>query len=124
MCIGTAGARPLELLASGRFRALLKDLGEQYDRIIIDSPPLHAVSDAIMLSGSADAVIYVVRADATSRTQATKALQRLQHNHANISGVVLNQVDIRKAASGGYSYDGFYDYFDYSAPGSPKLSGK
>lgn len=124
LCIGTASARPLELLASGRFRALLKDLGEHYDRIIIDSPPLHAVSDAIMLSGSADAVIYVVRADATSRTRATKALQRLQHNHANISGVVLNQVDIRKAASGGYSYDGFYDYFGYSAPGSPKLSGK
>jgi succinoglycan biosynthesis transport protein ExoP len=121
LCTGTAGARPLELLASNRFKVLLEKLGERYDRIIIDSPPLHAVSDAVMLSSNADAVIYVVRSDATSRVRVRKALQRLQHNHANICGVVLNRVDIRKASNSGYSYDGFYDYFDYSAPGSPKL---
>lgn len=123
LCTGTAGARPLELLASSRFKVLLEKMSERYDRIIIDSPPLHAVSDAMLLSSNADAVIYVVRSDSTSRVRTRKALQRLQHNHANICGVVLNQVDIRKASNNGYSYDGFYDYFDYSAPGSPKLLG-
>lgn len=123
LCTGTAAARPLELLASGRFKTLLEKLGGHYDRVIIDSPPLHAVSDAVMLSSNADAVIYVIRSDSTSRIRTSKALHRLQYNHANVCGVVLNRVDIRKASNSGYSYDGFYDYFDYSAPSSPKLLG-
>src|SRR5690606_32949220 len=62
---GAVPPNPQELLASARFSECLKEWAQTYDRIIIDSPPTMAVSDALLLSKKADAIVYVVKSDST-----------------------------------------------------------
>jgi len=113
---GTIPPNPLELLASNRFKAVLKSLENHYDRIIIDSTPIQAVSDSLMVSKHARGVVYVVKADATSDRMIKNCLKRLREVDAPIIGVVLNQVDIKKSARHGYEdYEGYYDHYGYSA---------
>jgi succinoglycan biosynthesis transport protein ExoP len=110
----TAGAvppNPLDLLSSKRFEALLKSLREKYDRIIIDSAPTQAVSDSLVLSSKADALIYVVRSDSTPANIAANGLERLAKVNAPIIGAVLNQFDAEAVAKyGGYGGAGYYGY--------------
>lgn len=111
----TAGAvppNPLDLLSSKRFDDLLQKLAEKYDRIIIDSAPTQAVSDSLVLSTKADALIYVVRSDATPANVAKNGLERLARVGAPIIGAVLNQFDANAAAKYGYygSGSGYYGY--------------
>lgn len=112
---GTVPPNPLELLSSPRFAKVLEVLGGHYDRIIIDSPPTQAVSDAIVLGTFADALIYVVKSEATAVPLVVKGVGQLLQNNAPVTGVVLNQVDIKKAKRYGYSYGGYYDYYGYSS---------
>ena len=87
-------------------------LQSHYDRIIIDSAPTQAVSDALVLSSLADAVIYVARADSTSVSLVKGCLKRLNDVNALITGVVLNGMDMDR--KGAYSdqyahyYGGYY----------------
>ena len=111
---GMVPPNPLELLSSPRFGKLLEYLRSKYDRIIIDSPPIQAVSDAMVLATHADALIYVVRSEHTAIPLVERSVGTLLQNNAPITGVVLNQVDIRKAKKQGYSYGGYYDYYGYS----------
>lgn len=113
---------PLEMLSSRAFLNTLKILKDRYDTIIIDSPPTHAVSDALVLSYFADSVIYVIKAASTSARLAEKGLDRLAQENAPLRGVVLNQVDIKKSLQNGGRFDGFYDYYDYSALPNPDKS--
>jgi succinoglycan biosynthesis transport protein ExoP len=108
---GTVPPNPLDLLSSPRLAELIDLLKGQYDRIVIDSPPTHAVSDSSVLSLLANAVIYVVKSDATDITLAQKGVGQLLQGNAPLTGVVLNQVDIKKAQ--GYGYAGYYDYHGY-----------
>ncbi|MBW2536092.1 MAG: lipopolysaccharide biosynthesis protein, partial [Deltaproteobacteria bacterium] len=98
---------PLELLSSQRFADLLDQLAEQYDRVVIDSAPCQVVSDALMLSRRASAVVYVVKADATPYHVAQRGIKRLHEYGAPLLGVVLNQVDTAKATR----YYGKYGYY-------------
>ena len=112
----TAGAvppNPLDLLSSRRFEALLSELSQQYDRIIIDSAPTQAVSDSLVLSTKADALIYVIKSDSTASNVAANGLQRLMKVGAPIIGVVLNQFDASVAARYGYYGSGAYGYYGY-----------
>lgn len=111
---GLIPPNPLELLSSRRFRDVIQQLAEQYDRIVIDSPPTLAVSDALVLSTIANAVIYVVKSDATAFHSARNGISRLQRVKAPLTGVVLNQVNLSKATKYG-SYYGYYDYYGYKA---------
>ena len=116
MHAGTVPPNPLELLASNRFKAVLKSLENHYDRIIIDSTPVQAVSDALILSQYAKGVLYVVKADATPDRVIRNCFKRLREVEAPVIGVVLNQVDIKKSARYGYQdYEGYYDHYGYSA---------
>jgi capsular exopolysaccharide synthesis family protein len=112
---GVVPANPLELLSSKRFGGVLQKLGEHYDRIIIDSAPTHAVSDSLVLSSYADAVVYVVKADETPASLAVKGLQRLREVGAPITGVVLNKVDVDKNSRYGSYYAGYYQGYGYSS---------
>ncbi|MDA7746952.1 polysaccharide biosynthesis tyrosine autokinase [Psychromonas sp.] len=103
---------PLELLSSERFTALLEKLKEKYERIIIDSPPTLAVSDAMVLSSSADSIIYVVRSESTKQAVAKQGVARLMEVGARIDGVVLNRVNIQKSKKT-MDYAGYYDSYDY-----------
>jgi succinoglycan biosynthesis transport protein ExoP len=110
----TAGAvppNPLDLLSSKRFDALLTVLRDKYDRIVIDSAPTQAVSDSMVLSTKADALIYVIKSDSTPAKIAENGLQRLNKVGAPIIGMVLNQFDAAAASKyGGYGGHGYYGY--------------
>jgi Mrp family chromosome partitioning ATPase len=68
------------------------------------------VSDAAVLSAHADCIVYVVKFDSTDIKQVKAGLQKPPRNYAPVAGIVLNQVNSRKAESyGDYSYDGYYE---------------
>jgi succinoglycan biosynthesis transport protein ExoP len=112
---GKIPEQPLELLSSKRFEKILEQLGHYYDRIIIDSAPTQAVSDALVLSKVSDAVIYVVKSHETSIELVKRGLERLKQVKAPLAGVIISQVDIDKivAYGGDYYYQGYYDYYGY-----------
>jgi len=80
-----------------------------FDIIIIDSPPVQLVSDATILAGVANALVFVVRADATPYQVAVGALEQLKRGKAQLLGVVLNRLDVDKAER----YYGYGRYFSY-----------
>jgi polysaccharide biosynthesis transport protein len=89
---------PAELLDSDRMRLLLDDWKRQFDYVVLDSPPLLAVTDAAVLSHMADATLLVARPGFTSSKGLQRALERIKLIHVTKVGVVLNAVD-RKSAS-------------------------
>ena len=109
MPVGDLPPNPLELLLSQRFKDVLAQLLAQFEMIVIDSPPVELVSEALVLAPMATSTAFVVKADSTSAHVARKSLMRLQRAGANILGVVINQVDFRRARSGYYG--------DYAASG-------
>jgi len=112
---GPIPPNPLELLGSKNFRDILDTLRGRYQRIIIDSAPMQAVSDALYLSTLVDGVVYVVKADATKDKLAQDGLGKLDNNNARVLGVVLNQVNIDREAKYADSYSGYYDVYGYSS---------
>lgn len=108
---GTIPINPLELLAHPRFLALLQELKGRYTKIIIDTPPVQAVSDALMIARLADAVVMVVKADHSRSGLIQNSLAKLIQSHAKLYGVVLNDLDVKKAER----YYGSYGYYQYYA---------
>lgn len=105
---GSVPPNPLELLLSQRFKDFLAGLASQYDLVIIDSPPLHLVSDAVILATMATGAIFVMKANSTPYQLARRCLRTLQNARVVMFGVVLNQLDYKKAES---------HYGDYAAYG-------
>lgn len=105
---GLIPPNPLELLSNAKFAAVMSILKDKYERIIIDSPPTLAVSDALILSKQSDSVIYVVRSESTKKAVVKKGLSRLIEIEAKIDGIVLNRVNIKKG--GEDSYEEYYGY--------------
>lgn len=112
MPCGQIPSNPLELLLSPKFADVLTELKKTYDRIIIDTPPVQAVSDSLVIAQQSDAVIYVVKSDDTRIGAVQDGIGRLINLNANIAGVVLNKVDIKKMASN-ESYHGYYSDYAY-----------
>lgn len=112
---GQIPPNPLEIISTKRFKATLTKLAEHYDRIIIDAPPESAVSDPLVLSTYANAVVLVVKVDSTPKDVVAGAVKKLQHVDAPLLGVVLNQFMPRK-----HGYYGYYGgrYYRYGADGS------
>lgn len=90
---GSAGRTPTELLSPERLGPVLERLRERYDRIIIDTPALHRVADAVVLGGLADAVLLVVRAGVTDRRLVQRTVTQLRRMEVPLGGIVLNDVD-------------------------------
>ena len=114
ICAGTLPPNPQELLASGAFAQLVEAVRGKYDRIVIDTPPTQAVSDAILLSQQSDSLLYVVKADNTREKIIKSGLDRLIAGGIRIDGIVLNHVDLTLAAKYG-EYTGYYDQYGYNA---------
>lgn len=93
---GKPPANPQELLSSKRFYMVLERLKLHYDRIIIDTPPVHPVSDALVLSSLVDGVIYVVKAGEIPTSLVARGIKRLYEVRAPVIGAVLNQVDLSR----------------------------
>lgn len=101
---------PFELLSLKDYAGLIESLKQQYDHIIIDSPPVCGISDARILSASSTSVVYVVAAFQTNSRLIKRGLRELQDANANIAGIVLNKVNIEKMRQ--YDYDGYYTSYD------------
>lgn len=115
LAAGAVPPDPLELLSSRRFATLLRTLAQQYESIVLDTPPVAVVSDAVVVASHATGIVFVVKADATPYRVALRSLVRLRSAETPVVGVVLNQMDFRKAEKyhGEYSATGTDDY---SAP--------
>jgi len=106
-------ANPQDLLSSQQMRSFLERMRARYDLIVLDAPPVLAVSDPIILSHFVDTTIYLVRWEATPRPIVTGAVKMLRANGGDIAGVVLSRVNTRKHATYGYGDSGYY-YGRYS----------
>ena len=87
---GISPANPLAFLSMKRFNMLIKVFGNFYDRIIIETPPVNAVSDAVIISKLVESVLYVVHGNKTKREQISSGLRMLKQVNAPIEGVVIN----------------------------------
>jgi len=103
---GAMPPNPSELLASARTGFLLEQLKRRFDLLLIDSPPVIPVSDALLLSPQTDGVILVARSGKTNRKVAADALRRLGTTRANILGCVLNYVNR-------HTHNYYHDYYSY-----------
>ena len=111
---GMIPPNPAELLGSKRFNGVPATLAEHFDWVIIDSPPVMAVTDASVIANAASGVVFVVGADLTSRQTARAAIEQLQAVQAHIIGAVLNRVDVE---GNPYYYSTYYrkEYSRYYA---------
>lgn len=111
---GAIPPNPSELLGSRQMSDLLAQLGQRYDAIIIDAPPLLPVTDAAILATAADGAILVTRYGRTRREQVAEAADALRQVNVRLLGTVLNFAPTRRRGYGytkyGYSYGGAYDY--------------
>jgi capsular exopolysaccharide synthesis family protein len=108
---GPIPPNPSELLGSKRMLALLDSLRQDYERIILDSPPILAATDAAVLTSIVDGTVLVVKAGGTNRQTAQRAVKMLKDLNARIVGVVLNGIMVGK--NGYYYYDYYYHYGHY-----------
>ena len=109
---GPIPPNPAELLHTKTFNDLLQQLFQRYDRVILDSPPIAAVADAVVLSTQVDGVLLVVKAGTTNRELAKRALRSLADVKTKLSGVVLNHIDLSDPKYSGY-YSSYYRYGSY-----------
>lgn len=91
---GLLPPNPAELLGSSKYRSLLEQLAKEYDWVIIDAPPVMAVTDAAVMSHDVGGVVFVVGAEMTPRRNAQTALQHLALARASVIGAVLNRVNL------------------------------
>jgi polysaccharide biosynthesis transport protein len=112
MPAGTSSPNPAELLGSKRFKEFLGSLGQHFDWVIVDTPPVMAVTDASIVAHLVTGVLFVVRSDMTSRQAAQRAVNQLDQARARFIGAVLNRVDLHHNS---YYYSQYYrrEYADY-----------
>ena len=113
---GRRRPNPTDLITSTAMQELLASLERQYDWVILDSPPVLAVSDARYLSRLSGTTVFVVKWMNTRGEVAQLAFRQLVEAGANIPGVVLSMVDARKNARYGYADSGYY-YYGYGRYG-------
>jgi capsular exopolysaccharide synthesis family protein len=105
---GTTAPNPAELLAQRGIDALIEEALSHYDRVLVDSAPIHAVSDTLLMVNRIQTVCLVVRAYKTPRKAVLRAIQLLQKSRAPIAGIILNRVPRKRGLE--YYYDPYYDY--------------
>ncbi|MBP9501746.1 MAG: polysaccharide biosynthesis tyrosine autokinase [Candidatus Promineofilum sp.] len=107
MTSGELPPNPAELVGSNRMKTLIKALATRFDFIIIDTPPILPVTDAVVLGARVDSVLLVSRAGSTRQSHLKHAAIRLREVNANIVGVVLNRLNSRSGEYYHY-YKGYY----------------
>lgn len=105
---GPIPPNPSEMLNSHRMENVLNKLKNEYDVVIIDSPPLLPVTDSLLLSQKVDGVIITAAANQTKKEVFKKGVEKLRQVNANILGTVLNKYPVGKSSY--YSYQNYYYY--------------
>lgn len=117
---GALSANPSELVGSERMQKLITQLRGQYDRIILDSPPALAFSDALVLSRLADGIVMVIWGGNTALDLIQQTVDSLKGVGARIVGVVLNKIDITRQTYYNYTYNSYYYSGDEEKKGLKK----
>lgn len=107
---GAVPPNPSELLGSKKFEKVLAELTRRFGRVVMDAPPVLAVTDALVLGGLADGVCFVVCAGRTDRNAARRALEMLKRSGCRILGVVFNQAEMARVF-GTYGYKYYSQYY-------------
>jgi len=109
MTSGPIPPNPSEILVSNRMKEIIEQVRTRYERIIIDSPPITAVTDAAIISNLVDGVIIVIRANDTHREIVKNGIAHLKSINAHILGAVLNGVEMGRDSY--YYYQYYYYYY-------------
>jgi len=110
---------PAELLASQRMAEMMRNWAEEYDRVIIDTAPVLAVSDSLALAARADSVLLVVRAGVTRKKALLRTRELLRRVNAHLLGAVVNDINLRRDSY--YNYTGPYTYgYGYTGEAQPE----
>ena len=116
---GPTPPNPAELLLTKRFEVVLAELAKRFDRIILDSPPIQPVTDAVVLSKRVDGVVLVVRASKTMRDALRRSARMIRDVGGSIVGVIVNELDARDSyygyGYGGYGYGRYGGYYGHDA---------
>lgn len=102
---GEPPANPAELLGGSKIVHLMKAVCDEYDMVIVDSPPAQPFSDALSLSAICDATIFIIQSAGTHRQTARRTLERLASSNANLIGGVLTKFNNKR-----YGYGAVYGY--------------
>jgi capsular exopolysaccharide synthesis family protein len=120
---GTIPPNPSELLHSDRLEEFLEEMKSRADLVILDAPPVLAVTDALVLGARADGVIFVVSLLKSDKNAAKRSLEALRGVNAKVLGAVVRGIPNHKGRyGGGYYYNDYYYYYDsgYGADESSK----
>lgn len=111
---GTHSPKPYELLESSEMKELIQELRKRYDYVIIDTPPVLLISDALALATVTDGTVLVCRHNVSYISDISRALNALEFAKANVLGVVVNDY---KAPATGKFYGGYKKYYYYNSYG-------
>jgi capsular exopolysaccharide synthesis family protein len=120
---GKIAKNPAELLGSARMRELIEEESQRYDRIIIDTPPVAVVSDAVVLLPRVQGIVFVTHFRKLRRDAVARAVKKLREIGAPLIGNVLNNIDLKKH---GYYYYPYhysyrYPYYYHKKSGSQRM---
>jgi capsular exopolysaccharide synthesis family protein len=121
---GAVPPNPTELLSSSSMKKLLESESENYDYILLDTPPVNMVADSLVLKSLIDGYILVVRANKTNQNDLDQAMARLEQVDAHCLGFILNDVNPKSGGYGRYGKYGHYGHYghgydyDYGYAGS------
>jgi succinoglycan biosynthesis transport protein ExoP len=101
-------SQPQDLLSGPRMSELLRGLRQAHDLVILDSPPVTFVSDAVIMSSLVDFTLYLIRWESTPRETAQAGLLQLRRSGASALGVVLTRAKLRRHEAYGYGTDIYY----------------
>ena len=108
---GALPPNPAELMHAKRFREIVSRLADAYDRVIFDSPPVGAVTDAAILARLTHGTVLVAKSGTTSRETLRVAKRLLSDGNVNLLGCILNDFDLSKQRGYGYYYYSKYGYY-------------
>ena len=114
ICCGAVPPNPSELIGSNRMVRFLEEAARRYDRVILDCPPVSAVSDPLIVGAMADGMVFVTKFNKIRREHALRSVQRIQDSGIHLVGLVLNDIDFEGKDSYYYSYH-YYQNRYYSS---------
>jgi polysaccharide biosynthesis transport protein len=123
LAAGTSVPSPGDLLTAHTLRVLLDGLRGQYDWVVVDTPPVGAVSDPLVVAPLGDGVVVVAGAEMVPRAAVRRTIERVQETGARVLGVVLNRAQIQKHSYYYGSYYGHYYGHDYTQEAAPRRQG-
>ena len=119
---GPIPPNPSELLASDRMKSLIEEVRGKFAYVIFDSPPVLAVTDAIVLATNADGVVLCVHGGQTPRELVQRSAERLRQANIAVLGAILNNLDLHQY---GYTYrKGYFDYYESAEDDQPAAARK